>query len=218
MKEMIEVFSECLKTADEFPVDFDAAWQWVGYNQKSDALDMLKRNFQEGEDFDSAKRLNQSKGRGGDRKTIEYRLSTDCFKEFCMIAGTDKGREVRRYFIQAEKLLRKVIEDTRIQKQIRRNLTDALQSSGENERMHGHGYSTYTNMIYYLIIGMDARKFREMHNLPKDENIRPHLSEIELKTVMKYEEIARAMVDAGASYDCVKSSLSNLINKTKLVA
>lgn len=32
-------------------------------------------------------------------------------------------------------------------KMIRRTLTDAIQRSGENERMHGHAYSTYSRLI-----------------------------------------------------------------------
>ena len=37
----------------------------------------------------------------------------------------------------------------------------ALQQFNENERMHGHAYSTYTNLIYKSIFGKDAKHLRE---------------------------------------------------------
>jgi hypothetical protein len=33
----------------------------------------------------------------------KYFLSVDCFKTFCMMARTEKGREVRKYYLQVEK-------------------------------------------------------------------------------------------------------------------
>lgn len=46
-----------------------------------------------------------SKGTPG-RPTTEYFLSVDLAKEFAMLERNDRGRAVRRYFIDAEKLLR----------------------------------------------------------------------------------------------------------------
>jgi phage anti-repressor protein len=73
-------------------------------------MDMLKANFEEGIDFDSGKNRNQTKGRGEDRRTVNYFLTTDCFKSFCMMAGTDKGKEVRRYYLDIEKKYRSLVQ------------------------------------------------------------------------------------------------------------
>lgn len=65
--------------------------------------------FEESIDFlviDSPKLGNQRKGRGGDRRSIDYHLTLDMAKELAMIENNDIGRSVRRYFIQAEKTLR----------------------------------------------------------------------------------------------------------------
>lgn len=57
--------------------------------------------FVEGEDFSS----NLRKSRGG-RPRIDYRLTIDMAKELAMIENNEVGRQVRRYFIRAEKELR----------------------------------------------------------------------------------------------------------------
>jgi phage anti-repressor protein len=120
MNELVELkkrFEAIAQSTEEFPVDFDEAWVWIGYARKDSALRTLQTNFdqsidfnfhrdvevKEGLDFDSTGLWNQKTGRGGDRRTIRYFLTVDCFKSFCMMAGTPKGKEVRRYYIQIEK-------------------------------------------------------------------------------------------------------------------
>lgn len=51
----IIVASELVQSAEEFPVDFDKLWEWVGYNQKSDAKKSLINNFEEKFDYDIVK-------------------------------------------------------------------------------------------------------------------------------------------------------------------
>lgn len=64
--------------------------------------------FIEGEDF-SPVLGKTSKGTKGGRPTIDYHLSLDMAKELAMIENNEIGRQVRRYFIQAEKELRQRI-------------------------------------------------------------------------------------------------------------
>lgn len=69
--------------------------------------------FIEGVDFlviDSPNPANQKKGRGGDRRSIDYHLTLDMAKELAMIENNEIGRAVRRYFIQAEKTLREKLQ------------------------------------------------------------------------------------------------------------
>lgn len=95
-----------LESSDLFPVDFDAAWQWLGYASKQTAKDKLLRNFDRGEDFSSI----SIKTPHGGRPSEFIKLSLDCFKSFCMMAGTEKGKEVRRYFLQCERQLKQVVQ------------------------------------------------------------------------------------------------------------
>lgn len=88
------------QSGEAYPVDFDQAWQWIGYARKDYAVDALRRSFVEGRDFSGERR----KSTGG-RPSEEIRLTKDCFKQFCMLARTEKGRQVRQYFIQCEEKL-----------------------------------------------------------------------------------------------------------------
>ena len=96
-----------LESTDRFPVDFDAAWQWVGYSNKFNARRTLVENFEHGLDFSSIMMKNAQRGRPSEF----IKLTLDCFKSFCMMAGTEKGKEVRRYFLNCERKLKEVLTD-----------------------------------------------------------------------------------------------------------
>lgn len=68
--------------------------------------------FEEGKDFvkyDGLIAPNPGTSKSRARKSVEYHLSLDTAKELAMVENSDKGREVRRYFIECEKRLRQVL-------------------------------------------------------------------------------------------------------------
>jgi hypothetical protein len=89
MNELIPVsqLTQIAQSTDPYPVDFDEAWQWVGYTRKDHALETLKNNFEETTDFCSRLFGSKKSGRGGHNE-VKYHLTVDCFKSFCMMAGT----------------------------------------------------------------------------------------------------------------------------------
>jgi len=109
-----------IRSTDPFPIDFDDAWRWIGYSSKQKAYDCLKLNLEEGLDFSTERLKNRiseenprKKGRPG--KTIY--LTTDGFKMFCQSAGTDKGKQVRRYFVECERQLKQRLKAEQQNKQ-----------------------------------------------------------------------------------------------------
>jgi phage anti-repressor protein len=89
-----------IKSNEDFPVNLDDAWQWLGYARKDNAKATLLNNFIENMDFF---RSNRKTPQGG-RPSELILLTIECFKSLAMMSGTDKGREVRRYFLECEKL------------------------------------------------------------------------------------------------------------------
>ena len=58
-----------------------------------------------------------------------------------------KRRLVHDFFAMREELTkRRVLRE--VGKPTQRELTDAIRDSGEGERMHGHAFNTYQNLIY----------------------------------------------------------------------
>lgn len=101
MEHLRETFENIIFQNNETPIDFDVAWEWIGYSSKQMALDMLEKNFIQGEEF-SMVGLKTPSEKGG-RPATHIVMTIDCFKAFCMLAQTENGKQVRRYFIQVEK-------------------------------------------------------------------------------------------------------------------
>lgn len=95
-----------LESNEEFPVDFEDAWKWIGYSSKQAAKKKLSNNFEEGVDYLSK----WIKTPSGGRSSESIKLTIDCFKSLAMMAGTEQGRNVRKYFLDCEKDLKKAVQ------------------------------------------------------------------------------------------------------------
>jgi phage anti-repressor protein len=148
MKEILPVNELTLvaKSSSRFPVDFDLAWEWVGYSRKDSALEALKSNFEAKIDYSTFSR-NRSDGKSGKPYTV-YMLTVDCFKAFCMMARTEKGKEVRKYYLELEK---KFFLDAKLRAksiEARHSVTDEWKRQGVSRPSE---YGGLTRMSYYCL-------------------------------------------------------------------
>jgi phage anti-repressor protein len=91
-------------TDNQFPVDFDDAWQWLGYSRKDSAKRHFdKCNFIQDVDF-SQFHISVELDQGGNTYRIEIRLTLECFKLWAMMTSSLVGNEVRQYFLECERI------------------------------------------------------------------------------------------------------------------
>ncbi|EGO4139129.1 antA/AntB antirepressor family protein [Escherichia coli] len=64
--------------------------------------------FVENQDYILVSPNREIKGRGGDRRSKDYHLTLDTAKETAMVERNEKGRQIRRYFIECEKKLHNI--------------------------------------------------------------------------------------------------------------
>ena len=105
---------------NDFVIDLDNVWQWLGFGQKVNAKRVLEKNFTINIDYklslcQLAKQTNPSKG-GHNKETFMLNINT--FKKYCLKAETKKADEIHDYFIKLEGLLQEVLlEETNELKQ-----------------------------------------------------------------------------------------------------
>ena len=112
----------------------------------------------------------------------------------------DEYFEMRKFLTEKEMIRQVGIE-------VRKSMTDAIKESGENKRMKGFAYSTYTNMIYKLVLGMTAKKYKEQHNI--EGNLRDSLSSEQLKLIESLEGLAKHNLNLGLEYKEIKEVIQN---------
>lgn len=92
---------------------------------------------------------------------------------------------------------------------VRQALTRAIEISGENYRMHGHAYSTYTDIIYKVVFGKRAKELREEYGITKKDNLRDWFSSEELAKVQSVEMVVSGLVNCGWGYDDIRNFIAN---------
>ena len=137
-----------------------------------------------------------------------YFVTRDGFTMLAMGYTGDKAMKFKEAYIRQFNAMEKALIGKTKEREkgiaVRQALTNALQLSQENERMHGHAYSTYTNVIYKAVFGKDAKHLREEYGITKKDNLRDCFSEEELKAVQSVEMVVSGLVDFGWSYDQIK--------------
>jgi anti-repressor protein len=155
-------------------------------------------NFIDGVDF----RTILSKSTGG-RKATLYIVSLDMAKELCMVEKTSLSKEIRKYFIKCEKILRQKNIIRLAGKEARKSLTDVIQEKGINEKMHGFAYSNFTKLVYKKL-GIE---------FSKEKSFRDNLNSSQLKTIEILEGLAKNYLELGYDYSQIKNVLPEIITK-----
>jgi phage anti-repressor protein/phage antirepressor YoqD-like protein len=97
-----------LQSTEQFPINLSDIWEGLGYHDKATATRAFNNcGFTSDIDFTINAELDDTKGFSL-KPTKNILMTADCFKMFCMMSGTEKGKEVRLYFIEAEKELNQI--------------------------------------------------------------------------------------------------------------
>jgi hypothetical protein len=104
---------------NDFVIDLDNVWNWLGFNQKVKAKILLEKLFIKDIDYKNllslqGKQTSSEKKQGGHNKEI-YMLNIRTFKLFCIRADTKKAKEIHEYFVKLEEILHEVIEEESIE-------------------------------------------------------------------------------------------------------
>lgn len=102
---------------NEFIIDFDDIYKFVGFTTKGHAKRLLVKEFLK--DIDYIIRVyKDNKNLLGGRPKEQILLTIKCFKKFCLKANTSEAEKIYDYYIQLEEVINEYFE----QKYINSNL------------------------------------------------------------------------------------------------
>lgn len=176
------------------------------------------RELECSEDFRRHNFVQSSYVNSQNKKQPMYYVTRDGFTLLAMGYTGEKAMKFKegyiRQFNAMEKLLIGKIKEREKGIAVRQAFTKAIQQSSENERMHGHAYSTYTDVIYKSIFGKNAKQLREEFGITKKESMRDYFSEEDLVKIQNAEMLVSALVGYGWGYNEIKEFILNKgINK-----
>jgi len=144
---------------NDFVIDLDNVWKWLGFSQKNNAKTLLEKQFIIEKDYKKSLLLQQKQTghiKGGHNKEI-FMLNVDTFKKICLKAGTKKADEIHDYFIKLENIM---FEITKEECDILKNQLQQIENIKnkemeekilkEKEKLLLNQYDNIGNMIYII--------------------------------------------------------------------
>lgn len=149
-----------------------------------------------------------------------YYLTKDGFTLLAMGYTGEKAMRFKEAYINQFNHMEKLLHEKFVERQkgitVRHIVTDMIKQSKENERMHGHAYSLYTDMIYKCLFGKSAKQFREEFGISKTDNLRDYFTNEELRAINSKEMLVSSLIDCGWGYDQIKEFLET--NTAKMIS
>jgi phage anti-repressor protein len=142
-----------LNYQDDYIIDLDNIWKWLGFQSKFNAKRLLESHFTIDKDYTlllpNAKQSIYTKG-GHNKETFMLKVNT--FKKFCLKAGTKKGDEIHDYYLKLEETLHEVIEEE--SNELKLQLENQLHQSEEDgkkirEKTLIEQFPKNTQCVYY---------------------------------------------------------------------
>lgn len=141
-----------------------------------------------------------------------YIMTRDGFAMLGMGYTGEKAMKFKEAYIKQFNHMEKLLKEKFVERQkgitVRHIVTDMIKQSNENERMHGHAYSTYTDMIYRMLFGKSAKQLREDFGINKTDSLRDCFTQEELRAIQSKEMLVTSLIDCGWGYEQIKSFIS----------
>ena len=94
--------------------------------------------------------------------------------------------------------------------------TDAVMHAHEEPKFYH--FSNEADMINKIVLGMSAKKFRELHGLEKGVSIRPYLSDAEAEAVLALQRADIGLLEVVPEFDRRREVLAGMYTRRMLAA
>ena len=163
--------------------------------------------------------LSSYKDASGKSNKMQY-MTRDGFTILVMGYTGEKAMKFKEAYINQFNNMEKLLHEKFVERQkgitVRHIVTDMIKQSKENERMHGHAYSLYTDMIYKALFGKSAKQFREEFSINKTDSLRDYFTSEELRAIQSKEMLVSSLIDCGWGYEQIKNFIQD--NTMKMIS
>ena len=99
---------------NEYPINLENVYKILGFATKGNAKRVLENNFVVDEDYKILLIRKDNQVHGG-HNIEDVMLNIDTFKNLCMLIKTNKGKEIRKYYVKLENIFNKVVNEERVE-------------------------------------------------------------------------------------------------------
>ena len=143
---------------------------------------------------------------GAKRKEPITFMTKDCFMFLVMGYRGQKASVIKENIIKRFNAMEAFIRDYVIGRNEFPIFAQAIADAYDNPQPYH--YSNEVNMIYRIVLGMDAKQFRDAHGIEHGKSILPFLSEAQYRAVRKLQAEDIRMLYRGNDYQERKFNLA----------
>jgi hypothetical protein len=103
---------------NDYIIDLDDIWKWIGFSRKDPAKRLLFTQFKEGVHYKIDTGIShRTVGNYRGRNMEKILLTIEGFKKFCLKSATNEADKIYDYYIKMEKIIFKYIQEQYITQQ-----------------------------------------------------------------------------------------------------
>ena len=141
-----------------------------------------------------------------------FAMTRDGFVFLCMGYRGKKAAQFKEAYIRRFNEMEKHIAQIIAVRKDYPQLTEAVKMAHEEPKPYH--YSNEADMLNKIITGYTAKQFRELHNIPKGESIRPYMTPEQIKLMDKLQKADIGLCMAVPAFEQRKKMLEWLAMKT----
>lgn len=138
-----------------------------------------------------------------------------------LLTTSDVAKKVRSYLLNLDEIATKEQKEWAIQREVgkadRKRMCTAISKYVPNSTNKKFAFPNYTNMIYKIIFGKNAKELKNEKGIENNDLLRDSFNKDELRIIDEFETIVTALLSLGFNYDYIQEQLklnySRIINK-----
>jgi len=203
---------------DDFVIDLDDIWSWMGYTKKDKGKDLLEKFFKIDKDYKRIfpdTRENSSIGRPKEK----IMLSIKTFKKMCLKANTSKSNEIHEYYIKLEETLHEIIDEESNELRMQLQMKDEQMQMKDDtiKKLRRETQVVDGRKVCYLCT-TDEKEYEGIYTVGKATDLQKRLNDYNGNKLFNFKMVYYISCKTIQLMDSFEKILLSKLNKYKMVS
>ena len=203
--------------SDDFVIDLDDIWMWLGFARKTNAKNVLEKQFSKETDYLVSPQPRENLLGGRPSEKIMMNIKT--FKKMCLKANTSKANEIHEYYIKLEETLHEVIDEESNELRLQLEMKDEIIQK-KDERIKKLQRETQVvdgKNVCYLCTA-NEKESEGIYTIGKAVNLKNRLENYNSNKLFNFKMVYYISCKSVHLMDAIEKILLSKLNKYKILS
>jgi hypothetical protein len=203
--------------SDDFVIDLDDIWGWLGFARKTNAKNVLEKQFTKETDYLVLPQPRENLL--GGRPSEKIMLNIKTFKKMCLKANTSKANEIHEYYIKLEETLHEVIDEESNELRLQLEMKEEIIQK-KDERIKKLQRETQVvdgrNVCY--LCTTDEKEIEGIFTVGKAVNLKNRLNNYNNNKLFNFKMVYYISCKSVQLMDAIEKIILSKLNRYKIVS